>query len=276
MTLLMICLMFQEQTKTFHPITEGNVIQVGTFDITVPTGTVYANEDDAPLMFKLAKADYVPNCAGIFFSKSNTFQYCGVIQHVPYQPHTLTPVMPDKYFTDIFGTRHIYNLSTLTGSAEVILPPTYDETEHAFSLGYHYQDTPENTGVFVKKVWVTNQDALLLSIRVDNFDVYQTFEEELTGILLSIAPTGRATEPLMTQPISYLELLGLTEQHPVQSTKMPLVTIIVSVTLALLGIVLLAFAIRLLKKQEKERKETESTAGSDASDKSEPSVLDGA
>lgn len=268
MTIFLLCLLLQEtpvqdsstpttgetttQEKVFTPITEGNVVNVGSFTLTVPPGALYASEDDAPAMFKLAKAAYIPNCAGIFFSKNDDWSFCGVVQYFPVQPFSWDPELPAEYFEGAFQRRHLYNLSLIAGTGQVILPPTLDKDQGTFSMGMHYAEEEGNSkGVFIKQMWVNAQEGVLLSIRADSFESYQNNEEMITAMMDSITPGEMAPESLDAKPTSYLRLLGINpeKKNAEASEGIPTPVLVGSVLLLVFGIGLLVFSVRKMKEQ---------------------------
>ena len=248
--LCLVFAMFQEQQVGFTPVHAGGVIQTGSFAIAVPDGCLYADQDNVQYMYGLAGASFIPNCIGMYFSGANDWTYSVTVQHYPFQNFTLEPSLEPEAFVEAFRNYHLYRHSPVNQPGEVVLPPSYNPDEGSFAMGMRYLDQQGKPGIFIKKVYVTGQDALLLSMQSSEAG-YNEHLEEIEAIFQSISKTENNIPPPMEMaPISYLELLGMNASQESQAEGIPANIKIVSAGLVVFAVILMVVAIRILKKKK--------------------------
>ena len=249
-----------ESKVNFIPITAGNRIQIGSFFTEVPDGCFYADDENVNHVFNLVEATFVPNAVGMYFSTAATWDYGVVVQHFPFQPFTLTPELPAQQLIDLYSKKHLHTFKDVVGLAQVVIEPTYNPTENSFMIGMRYDEGEGyEPKIFIKKIWVTDQDAISLSFRGTEsaYDDEQSSIQAIFHESISTNPNREIDQDAQgKEPLSYLELLGLSpkaaqaaapspaEQAPEPQPAKNRNVFWVSVLLALGGILLGIMAIR--------------------------------
>jgi len=259
-------------TPSFTPITPGNVITLGDYSMTVPDGFFLASEEDAPNMFELVNATFIPSCAGIFFASSGDWSYCGIIQHFPNQAYVPEPVLNLRVFDIIYRDKHLFTMKPFQGTTEVILPPRLDKEQGTVEVGVHYQtDIKSQSGVYIKKAWVNGHEAVMLSIRASSFENYLKNEEDILSLLDTVSTAVPTKPPTEKATLSYYRLFGVGEPKPVgeasaedllpaemlASNGISKQVIAFSVVSALFGIIVLLVAWNLSRKAKAKTDEAE-------------------
>ncbi len=266
MLALVLLFLFQsdDDAVRFQPISPGNVVSLGSFSFEIPPGVVFADEQNVHHLFKLTGADYVPNCAGMFVSSSNTWDYNIVIQYLPGQRFRLAPEMEGAQFLSVFARNHFYTLKPVEPGSQPALfwEPNYDRDQHAFSLGMSYLDFHSEPYVYVKKIWVTDQDALVFSL-MSKEPAYLTDQEPIEAVFSSVrVAEGRApAADDDAEAMSYLQLLGM-QPSPVEPAA-PAPSLTLSITLLVIGLGFLAFGLASRKRQKRARQAASEDAGGD-------------
>lgn len=251
--LLFLLLGFQDPGTAgprWEPIPAGNRIDIGSFQFVIPDRCYYTGEENVHNMFRLAGADYIPNAVGMLFSTSATWDYSITVQHFPFQAFVLEPVLSEDELFQIFSKSHLYTLGPVEGQATWVHPPTVDAEKNSFALAMRYAEEDGNY-VYIKKVWATPHDALVFSLKATEA-AYQDDVEPISAALNAVTINGTPREGDESyEVISYLELLGLNPQLDLPETQRERKSSIwLSVLLAIGGLVLLFFAISILKKQK--------------------------
>lgn len=271
---LMTLLLFQDghdhDTNTFTPFPPGSEINIGSFRVIVPDGVFFADEDNAHHMYGLTGADFIPNCAGIFFSNSGVFKYAVVVQHFPYQPFLLQPDMSTENFTAFFTRRHLYRQNPVNPEdALVIQDPYVDPNQGTFSVAMRYTETDRISMYYRKMIWVSGRDALVLSLRAQE-EGWFSDEEAIESIFQSVVRRELEDEaPLELEAASYLSLLGMnvSRQAPSEAPQegVPMSVYLTSGALVVFSILILIFAVRMLKSQQNQKATTDDD-GAETSD----------
>ena len=248
-----------ESDGRFSPITPGNDIYVGNFILNIPNNTFYADESNVHHMFHLAGQEFIPNCVGMFFSQSANWNYSVTVQYMDFQPVVMEPPLSEQDALDIFTKTHLHYMVPFDGiDAVMVYPPEYDRSEENaqnFTVGFRYIDKDGQGAVYLKKLWISSEEAMLFSLQATE-QAYVDHEKELNAILASVRPNENPTFHGVPQGnvFSYLEILGLSPKK----TEMEVVsgpsatTLIFSALLGVFSIALLAMAIYLKKQQEQQ------------------------
>lgn len=247
------------QVISFEPVTSGNIIPIGNFQALIPEGVVYALEEDVPLMVGLLGAVEIPNCVGILYSDSNSFKYGVAIQHfsgVSFNP--IEPLAPD-FFINVFSQRHLLTLAPFTGQVEPFISPQFSNDLKSMMLGFQYSGNKDNLrhdGVFIKKIILSKNEALVATVRVSDPEQYEIYRDEITAILDNLSRVQEG-EDFSGPSISAYDLLGLTIDMNSNRAELGLPVILGSLGLAVLGIGLLVFAVKLSRKNRGDSLEPE-------------------
>ena len=246
--------------STFTPISAGNVLDQGTFRFEIPEGCFYAAEDNVHHMFKLTGADYIPNCVGIFFSAGATWEYSIAVQYVSDSVFMLKPLLPEAEFKEIFAKTHLYASTPIEAGHEssFVMTPTYDRAQNSFSIGIRYQEPNGEGSIFAKKIWVSDRDALIFSLRATDSSFFDE-QEEIAAVFDSVTVNDQADVPLPENKtiVSYLELMGLQPNLPQAAvpqaqeppTGMSPKVLKLSIVLAAVAVLLALGAIIISKRQ---------------------------
>lgn len=248
----------EEDMVYFKPLLEGSEVNFQNFHIIVPESTLYADEENAPLMIPLTGAIDIPNCVGIFYSNAGTFNYSVIVQHYGQNAFTLKPEIASENLIEAFKKHHLYRNQPFNGQADVVIPPTYQREENSFTLGMQYTEE-DHTLVIVKKIYATPFGALVLSYK-GNEGAFVTEPEAIDRIFNSVSLNHDFTSEINQEaaPVSYLELLGFSPPkpkieiaQPVEAEKKGLDKKVLgfSLALAIAGIFLLLFALKFRKTQ---------------------------
>lgn len=208
--------MFQDDGHDvrFTPIPAGNVIELGSYRFEIPEGAYYTGADNVQHLFKLAGASFIPHAAGIFYSNASTWDWSVTVQHIPGR-FLLAPKVEEAALLAHFSEYNLYTQEPINEAPNVIMPPTYDEAEQSFTLGLHYpphaseDDGHDHNYVFIKKVWVTQFDAMIFSVRAQKAafdDEFGVISDILTSV--EVVPRDQVIDEDV-QPSSYLSLLGV-------------------------------------------------------------------
>jgi len=259
---LLVLLMVQDQESNIEiqPITPGNQVPLGSFLLTVPEGIFLAPEDNAALFYRAAGTDRVPNCVGVFFHGEDN-GFIVIIQHFPFQNFILEPEVSDNVFNTLFAQNHLLMSTPYQGEVDVFMPPFRNETENTFSFGIHYFNTTSRPGYFAKKVWVSDQDALVMTLAASEAS-YIKHQELVEAALQSVTdnPAYEAIS-LTMEPRSYLGFYGITRtaddaqgnsaESAQTPTEEPVSPMIYAASAALIGgsILLLILAARMRKRE---------------------------
>jgi len=207
-----------DNTTTFTPIPPGNQVPMGSYLVTVPDGVYMAGEQDAATIYRLAGTEFVPNCTGVFFSGEDT-GFIVIIQHYPFQSFTLEPPVDGSVFDQLFTQTHLLLNEPYEGGTDVFIPATRSEADQTFTYGIHYFDTESKPGYFAKKAWVSDQDALLMTLTASE-ESYPANQEIIESIFQSVVPNETYEKvPLSLEPQSYLSLLGIRRDEPAQDAS---------------------------------------------------------
>jgi hypothetical protein len=252
--LLLLQLLSQDGTVQLDTITAGNSVPNGSYLITIPDNCLYVGEGQVAYVYQTMGVASIPNCVGIFISETRA--YSVIVQHFPYQAFKLEPVIEDIEFTVNFQYRHLYKQVPYAGESEAFIPPTLDEAASSFAFGMHYYNTQANAGYFAKKVWVSDQDALLFTL-TSSEEGYLVHQTEIESIFQSVTPNENASrlEPV-GEPVSYLDLIGLNLKQPEtpaagEPQGLPSSVIYTSIGLAVGAIMLLVIAALVQKKNKR-------------------------
>lgn len=241
----------------FQPLSSGAVLEHKNFQILIPDGLYYANEENVPLMLPLTGASEIPNGVGIFYSNSNNWNYSAVVQHFGDTSFSLEPQMSAESITGFFKINHLQKLTAFNGQADVVIPPTYQREENSFTLGMQYTEE-DHTLVIVKKIYATESGALVITYSGSD-QAYAAEPEAIDKILHSVSINQNFKDEHLSQstPMSYLQLMGFVPQVLAQesATSNPEEGIdpkyyFMSAAFGLTGIILLLLAFKLRKKEE--------------------------
>ena len=250
-TFFLLCFMAQE--IKYIPISPGNVVPIDSFQVTVPDGVLLAEEDNVASLYPLIGVEGIPNCAGIFVDDSNDWDYQMIIQHWAFQRFSMEDVDP-SVFTTIFSQTHFLTTQPYVGDVDFFMPPVVNELDRTFSFGVHYFNTELRAGFFAKKVWLSDQGGLIITLNATE-EAYERNAEKIAAIFQSVSlnPNEEKVE-LKTAPLDFLALLGVSKQEPppVEAVAAPGEGLSTSVILTSLGLAVLAglllfFAMKLQK-----------------------------
>ena len=239
-----------EARISFEPLYPGNQIQIGEFKLTVPDGFFFADEGNAHHMYRLAGADYIPNCVGIFFSNQANWDFAIVAQYYQGKNLVLAPEATDELVSGQFAGHHLYYMRPVQGDFKMVIPPTLDLERGSFVVGVSYDNTEnaENSGVFIKKIWIRNGNAMIFSLGSTSIGYDRNAKEILTAFDALEIVADPAPAPGDQPQVSYLELLGLSPQFvPIEEQPSYMVF---SLFAAVFGILLLVVALRIKKARE--------------------------
>jgi len=256
MAILLLLQLLSQEMVQLEAIPPGNQVPNGSFQITVPENCLYVGEEHVPLVYQTMGITSIPNCVGIFISESRG--YAVFVQHYPYQAFKLEPVIDDHEFNTLFQFTHLYTNSPYAGESETFIPPTIDELSSSFTFGMHYYNTETKAGYFAKKIWTTDQDALVLTLSSSE-EEYQLHETEIQSILQAVTKNENAErQESMGEAISYLELMGMYlkgKEQPVNAASVENQGLSVSVILTSIGLavgaILLLVTAALIQKKSK-------------------------
>ncbi|MDJ0839403.1 MAG: hypothetical protein QNK37_22985 [Acidobacteriota bacterium] len=259
MTTILFLLLTAQQTTTttFIPITPGNTVPIDSFQLIVPDGVKMADEDNVTTLYPLIGVSAIPNCAGIIFDGDNDWDYQIIIQHFPFQRFQLDEELDEEILTTLYSQNHFLTKEPYVGDYEFFMPPFLNRNERSFSVGVQYFNTENKAGFFAKKIYISDQGGLVLSLNAKE-DAYYRNEEKIQSVFQSVSLNPNAEKiALEMEPLSYLELLGVSKQVNPQTMVagsessgggLPASVIMTSIILAGVAGFLLFFAVRLQKK----------------------------
>ncbi|CAM2066594.1 hypothetical protein SCOR_14545 [Sulfidibacter corallicola] len=196
----------------FRPINEGNVIEMGPYQYTVPPGVWLAHEEHAQHMYGLLNTDYIDNCHGVFFSASGTWSYGVSIQWYPGDLYRMAPAVTEEQFFQFLGDKDLLPGFPSKGERTVAMPPTTSEDGTSFEVGFRYAPDESNAGegrVLARKVWISTEGALVYTLmsKGDHYDVHQ---EEIRGIFDNVVqirfPDAEAPKQSYTSYLSFFNI----------------------------------------------------------------------
>jgi len=228
-------------------IQSGNVVDAGGFRISVPPGINLVIDNDALAVYE-ALGISVPNGKGVFISNQDDHSFHAVLQHYPYQPSVLEPRQPPEFFSDYFSKVHLYYGRPIIGKCTILLPAAFNDDEGSVVIGLSYEGSNQTSAVYYRKVWVTDQEAMVLTLRVSSFDAYLEKEDLLLSLLDAVSHEAAEESPLDIPKESYLTFLGVKaifQPIDVQGDEgLPMSVKLTSATLLLFAVTLLFFARR--------------------------------
>lgn len=193
----------------FTPITEGNVIRVGPFDLVVPEGQFLAYAENAQYMFHLLQAQNIDRCEGVLFSSSATWSYGISIQFEPSNNFLFQPEITADQFEQLWQGRSIFTVEKDGLPRKVRYPFEMNTEEKSVFFGYEEADEDGHDVVVARKIYMSNEGMLVLTLRSDllQHDAFET--EILRAFRESVTPvTYDAKIPVAGQQ-SVLQLLGV-------------------------------------------------------------------
>ncbi len=197
-----------ENGVSFTPISSGNVVTLGDYSLTIPEGTLYADENNVQYMFSLAGAVDIPNAVGMFASSSGTWDYSVTVQHIDSENFKFTPIPPMVYQL-FFGQNDLLTLYPVEGIANVLFEPELDFDQQSVQVAMQYVYKDGKVVNAMKKVWVTATEALILTLNSNEAGFDGDFEQ-ISKIFTSVAikPEALKAEP-GPDPIPSYSLLGM-------------------------------------------------------------------
>ncbi|CAM2008142.1 hypothetical protein [Acanthopleuribacter pedis] len=212
--LLSLPLAFQEAEEEkddtrFLPVTEGNVIEVGPFLLTVPTGILMAYSENAQYMYRLLHVENIPNCEAVMFSMSGTWTYGISVQWFPSNNVLLEPIVDAPTFERLWNQRDVVSGKSDGVPRTVIYPFTVNLEEHSAFFGYKAEPKDEHSDIVARKVYVSDQGALIMTLR-SNVLEHDAFEEEILRVFHeAVSPPGLPEQEVTLDSRSYLTLFGV-------------------------------------------------------------------
>ena len=208
---------------TFSPISAGNVVDIGSFSLTIPDGTLYADEANVHYMFKLAGADNIPNAVGMFASTSGTWEYSVTVQHVPAQSFRFIR-LPPQIVQLFFAQNDLLTSQPVDGIANVLLEPQFNVDEQSMMLAMQYVYSNGKVVNAMKKVFVTSKDALVLTLNSSEAGFEGDFDQidRIFGTV-KVDPEVLKLEPPADAIPSYI-LLGMQPNFKVDPAKVNAMT----------------------------------------------------
>ncbi len=193
----------------FTPITEGNVVRVGDFDLIVPEGQFLAYAENAQYMFHLLQAQNIDRCEGVLFSASATWSYGISIQFEPSNNFLFQPSLSAEQFDQLWQGRSIFTVEKDDIVRKVRYPFEMNPEEKSVFFGYEEPDEDGHDVVVARKIYMSNEGLLVLTLRSDLLQ-HDAFEAEiLRAFRESVTPsTYDAKTPAAGQQ-SVLQLLGV-------------------------------------------------------------------
>lgn len=261
-----ILFFFLSQDKpAIKPITPGNVIPYGSYQVTVPDNAVMISEEDAPFIYESLAISNVPQGVGLMFPGEDPRECAVILQHFPFQPYKIEETLADTDIIALYSTTHmVYNKPT-EDQMEIIVPPVFDETDQSFMFGVRYRGA-ETDEAFIRKVWVSDQDAFMMTLTAQG-QAFDTFTETVFNIFeaLDKNPTYETID-LSAEPQNYLDLLGIsrtveTEQISLEEALLSPEDLEIKISpwiyafsgvMIVMAIALLFFAFKLKKKAQAE------------------------
>lgn len=211
------------QRVEFQPLTAGNQLVYGEFTIDIPSGTLYALEEDAHNMYPLLKFHEFKNGVGIFYDANANWDWAIGVQYIPDQIADTTIELPENTLDNFFLTqRHLHFLTPLseTNQSTIFLPPMMNDTLTSFEMGVHYSAGPEdNRGYFAKKVFMGSEGTLVLVARIVEVNFIDRIElvERVLNEAITVNLSDAAPDP--EKVIPYPNFLGIEINLPGQSNK---------------------------------------------------------
>lgn len=235
------------QIVEFEPIYEGNQVPLGNYEMTVPSGVLLASEEDAFLMTRLLRTDDIPELRGVFFSRANDFRYGVSVQLFSLSPFQMGTLLEPSFYEAYFKQIHFFNGQPVAGTVSTVLTPEFDMEQRIATMGFSYENNeePYKNGVYLRRVFISNDQALILSARIESMADYATYHDEIMSIFDTVVRKKEGAVP-PGDPITLHGMLGIFLEY---GTPLDLSVILTSVGLGLAGLILLAFAIKLARKQ---------------------------
>lgn len=217
---LMVCLILgfsmfwqSEEAKPgkthFTPIPEGNVIQVGPFEFTVPESQLLAYGENAQYMYRLLQAQSIDRCEGILFSTSATWSYGISIQFEPSNDLVYQPVLTAEQFEQLWQGRSIFSGNNGDLERKVRYPLEMNAEEKSVFFGYDEKGADGQEIVIARKVYMSNEGMLVLTLRSDLLQ-HSAFEPEiLRAFHEGVTPAAYDSKPPAGGQKSVLQLFGV-------------------------------------------------------------------
>jgi hypothetical protein len=256
-----------DEVIRFLPVQPGNVLRYGNFEITVPEGSLLADEQHVSALFPLTGAEYIPDCVAIFYSSSNTWDWSIVVQYVEQaedRRFILEPRLDADRFHELFSERHIYTSKDPGENPNLVAGPVYDDEEQSFLVAMSYLGETGEETVFLKKAWIDGPRIMVYSLRAKRAAFDSDFQL-ISNILGSVSLVEGGTPSLDTaRDLTYLQMFGLNVDLSAQREAVAAVQeakeeadqlFMVSVIIGMVAVVLLIAAFLLRKKRKKDSPE---------------------
>lgn len=200
-----------DSAARFIAVQPGNTIEYGNFVITVPDGTLMADEDNVPIMFPLTGADYIPACIAVFFSSSNTWDWSVAAQYIEQKDTNfiLSPRPTAERFEELFSERHLFTLKEPGVAPRLVAGPVFNDEEQSFLLAMSYLSETGDEYIFLKKIWIDGPRMLVYSMRATKvaFDTeFDTIKRVLENVKIK-----ESDEPVNeeAETVTFLQVFGL-------------------------------------------------------------------
>lgn len=193
----------------FTPITEGNVLDFGPFNMTIPDGVLVALGSDAQYMYRLMHVDTIPNCEAIFFSASATWSYGVSLQWVPGSDFLFGPPLNAEQFNGLWDGRDIVSGKKDDKKRNIRFPFELNTDEASAFFGYETFHGEDHNDIVARKVYLSEEGVLVLTLRSEGIQ-HEAFEEEIgrifSGMIVPSPP--KSAQPRAGQH-SFVSLFGI-------------------------------------------------------------------
>ncbi len=202
----------------FQPVSSGNVVEIGSYSLTIPEGVLYAGEDNVHYMFKLAGADFIPNAVGMYASASGTWDYSVTVQHFPSQNIHFYPLPPEIYQL-YFNQIDMLTLRPVEGLANVLLSPQLNFDDQSVMLAMQYIWPDGQVVNCMKKLWVTPTEALIFTLNSNEAGFDGDFSQiEDIFSMVKVNPEALKKE-VGPEPVPSFTYLGIEPQFQVDPSQ---------------------------------------------------------